>query len=127
LNATINQFLDVARHQQNRRSGLRADAAGTFARTHLALADFERQGSSLPVRRIARYLASSAISRKLRTNAMFSKGPRRVKACWRQPNHHPEFRAGSHDRSAGRTGEADTSDALTQLVEDMIRIFESQR
>ena len=52
----------------------------------------------------------------------------RKDCCWRRPNRPPESRAQDRmlDLLAGAAPN-DNSDAHTQLVEDMIRIFEAQR
>ena len=129
-NATIQQFLDIATdineiHDQ----GLRADAAGTLQALVGLWQIFYRQGS------IASADADHSLSTILAPFAkvkgereVFDGGREGVKtllAITQSPaGVSPQDRM--IDLLAG-TSQPDNSDAHTQLVEDMIRIFESQR
>jgi hypothetical protein len=129
-NATINQFLDVALTiNKIGDQGLRADAAGSLQAMVGLWQIFNRQVS------IAAAEADRALSTILGQFAkvknerdVFDSGREGVKtllAATKTP-----AGVGAQDRMidllAG-TAAADTSDAHIQLVEDMIRIFESQR
>jgi hypothetical protein len=129
-NATINQFLDVATATGKiGDQGLRADSAGVLQGLVGLWQIFERQGSIAPSeadRALSTILGHFAKVKNERD--VFEGGREGVKtllAATKSPSG-----VSAQDRMidllAG-TGEADTSDAHTQLVEDMIRIFESQR
>jgi hypothetical protein len=129
-NATINQFLDVALTTNKiGDQGLRADAAGSLQALVGLWQIFNRQGSLAPAeadRALFSILGQFAKVKNERD--VFDSGREGVKtllAATKTP-----AGVGAQDRMidllAG-TAAADTSDAHIQLVEDMIRIFESQR
>src|SRR5216684_6371436 len=129
-NATINQFLDVATATSKiGDQGLRADTAGVLQGLTGLWQIFERQGSIAPGeadRTLAAMLGHFAKVKNERD--VFEGGREGVKTLLAATKSSPGVSAQDRmiDLLAG-TGEADTSDAHTQLVEDMIRIFESQR
>ncbi|HEV2689083.1 MAG TPA: hypothetical protein VGV35_11025, partial [Bryobacteraceae bacterium] len=129
-NATINQFLDVATTiNKIGDQGLRADAAGTMQALVGLWQIFNRQISIPPAeadRALSLILAQFAKVKNERD--VFDSGREGVKtllAATKSPGG-----VSAQDRMidllAG-TGSTDSSDAHTQLVEDMIRIFEAQR
>ena len=129
-NATINQFLDVALAlNQIHDQGVRADAAGTMQALVGLWQIFYRQGS------IADGEADHTLAATLEPFAkakserdIFDSGRAGVKTLLAAT--HSPAGVTAQDRMidllAG-TGQTDNSDAHTQLVEDMIRIFEAQR
>ncbi|HYL38134.1 MAG TPA: hypothetical protein VEV17_19615 [Bryobacteraceae bacterium] len=128
--ATVIQFLDVAEAiNQIRDIGVRADAAGSMQALVGLWQIFYRQGSIAPAD--ADHTLSTLLSpfAKLKNERdIFESGREGVKtllAATKSPaGASPQDRM--IDLLAG-TSESDNSDAHTQLVEDMIRIFESQR
>ncbi len=129
-NATILQFLDVATAiNQIRDQGLRADAAGTLQALVGLWQIFYRQGSISPAD--ADHSLSSILApfgKAKNEREVFEGGRQGVQSLLGATQ--SPARVSPQDRMidllAG-TSLPDTSDAHTQLVEDMIRIFESQR
>ena len=128
--ATINQFLDTAEAiNQIRDLALRADAAGTMQALIGLWQIFYRQGS-IPPAEADRTLAAllSPFAKIKAEREIFEGGQQGVKmllAATSSPaNVSPQDRM--IDLLAG-TAANDNSDAHTQIVEDMIRIFEAQR
>jgi hypothetical protein len=128
--ATLNQFLDVALAiHQIKDLGLRADAAGSAQALVGLWQIFYRQGSIAPSE-ADRTLASilSPFGKIKNGRDVFEGGHEGVKALLAATKTpagvSPQDRM--IDLLAG-TAHADGSDAHTQLVEDMIRIFEAQR
>src|SRR5205085_10202263 len=128
--ASINQFLDAAEGINSiKDQGLRADAAGTFQALTGLWQIFYRQET------IAAPEADSSFSRlitgfgRVKTEReVFDSGRAGVKVLL-AATHSPEGISPQDrfiDLLAGAATPSD-SDAHTQLVEDMIRIFESQR
>ena len=129
-NATIQQFLDVATDiNQIHDQGLRADAAGTMQALVGLWQIFYRQGS-IPSADADRSLSSilAPFAKVKSEREVFEGGREGVKtllaATQSTAGVSPQDRM--IDLLAG-TSQPDSSDAHTQLVEDMIRIFESQR
>ena len=129
-NATINQFLDVAvAINQIHDQGVRSDAAGTLQALTSLWQIFCRQ-DSIPPSEADRTLASllTPFSKAKNERDVFEagrEGSKLLLAATHSPaGVTPQDRM--VDLLAG-TAEADTSDAHNQLVQDMIRIFESQR
>jgi len=129
-NATINQFLDAAvAINQIHDLGLRADAAGTMQALSGLWQIFYRQ-QSIPAAEADKTLAAILVP------FLKAKNERDVFEAGREGSKvllvstHSAAGASPQDRMidllAG-TALADTSDTHNQLVEDMIRIFESQR
>jgi hypothetical protein len=129
-NATINQFLDTAialNHIGDQ--GLRADAAGTMQALVSLWQIFNRQGSIASAdadRSLAAILTQFAKVKNERD--VFDNGREGVKTLLAATKSPAGGSAQDRliDLLAG-TAANDTSDAHTQLVEDMIRIFEAQR
>jgi hypothetical protein len=130
-NATINQFLDVAiAINQIHDLGIRADAAGTMQALTSLWQIFYRQ-QSIPAADADKTLAA------ILTPFLKAKNERDIFEAGREGSKvllastHSPAGASPQDRMidllAGTAAESDNSDAHTQLVEDMIRIFESQR
>ena len=129
-NATINQFLDVATAiNKIGDQALRADAAGTLQALVGLWQIFHRQGS-IPSAETDRALATilGQFGKIKNERDVFDAGHEGVKMLLAAT--HSPAGVSAQDRMidllAG-TAEPDTSDAHIQLVEDMIRIFESQR
>ena len=129
-NATIQQFLDVATDiNQIHDQGLRADAAGTMQALVGLWQIFYRQGS-IPSADADHSLSSilAPFAKVKSEREVFEGGREGVKtllaATQSTSGVSPQDRM--IDLLAG-TSQPDSSDAHTQLVEDMIRIFESQR
>ncbi|MGI8745022.1 MAG: hypothetical protein ACR2NN_21115 [Bryobacteraceae bacterium] len=129
-NAAINQFLDSAESINSIRDlGLRADAAGTFQALVGLWQIFYRQGSITPAETNATFSRVVALPGKPKNERdVFESGRAGVKtllaAAHSDPGVSPQDRF--IDLLAGAATSTDT-DAHTQLVEEMIRIFESQR
>jgi hypothetical protein len=129
-NTTIPQFLDVAADiDQIHDQGLRADAAGTMQGLVGLWQIFYRQGSIASADTDHSLSAILAPFAKVKgEREVFEGGREGVKtllATTQSPaGASPQDRM--IDLLAG-TSQPDSSDAHTQLVEDMIRIFESQR
>ncbi|HYL73057.1 MAG TPA: hypothetical protein VEU96_02575 [Bryobacteraceae bacterium] len=129
-NATINQFLDVATTiNKIGDQGLRADAAGTMQALVGLWQIFNRQVSIAPVeadRALSAILAQFAKIKNERD--VFDSGRDGVKTLLAATKSPAGVSAQDRmiDLLAG-TASTDSSDTHTQLVEDMIRIFESQR
>jgi hypothetical protein len=129
-NATINQFLDTAEGiDQIHDLALRADAAGTLQSLIGLWQIFCRQDSIASAERDRSLGAILGRFSKVKSEAeVFDGGRDGVKTLLAATN--SPAAASAQDRMldllAG-TSEPDTSDAHTQLVEDMIRIFEAQR
>jgi len=129
-NATINQFLDAAvAINQIHDLGLRADAAGTMQALSGLWQIFYRQ-QSIPAAEADKTLAAILVPFLKAKNErdVFEAGREGSKVLLAST--HSAAGASPQDRMidllAG-TALADTSDTHNQLVEDMIRIFESQR
>jgi hypothetical protein len=129
-NATILQFLDVATAiNQTKDQALRADSAGTLQALVGLWQIFDRQGS-IPAAEADRSLSAilAPFAKAKNGREVFESGREGVKAllaATQSPSGvSPQDRM--IDLLAG-TSQSDGSDAHTQLVEDMIRIFESQR
>ena len=128
--ASINQFLDMAEAtNQIKDVALRADAAGTVQALVGMWQIFYRQGS-IPSAEADKSL-SNILSRftKVRSERDIFDGGREglkvlLAAAQSPADAPPQDRV--IDLLAGASS-SDTSDTRTQLVEDMIRIFESQR
>ena len=129
-NATINQFLDVAvAINQIHDLGVRADAAGTMQSLTALWQIFYRQ-QSIPAADVDRTLGA------ILTPFLKMKNERDVFEAGREGSKvllaatHSPAGVSPQDRMidllAG-TAASDSSDSHNQLVEDMIRIFESQR
>ena len=129
-NATINQFLDVAiATTKIGDQGLRADCAGTLQALVGLWQIFNRQGSIPPANADHALSAVMAPFAKARNERdVFEGGREGVKTLLAATQSPAGMSAQDRmiDLLAG-TALADTSDAHNQLVEDMIRIFESQR
>jgi hypothetical protein len=129
-NATINQFLDVAAGiNQIRDLGVRADAAGTMQALVGLWQIFHRQGSIPPAEADRSFSALLAPFAKAKNERDIFEAGREGGKTLLAATHSPAG-ASPQDRMidllAG-TSESDNSDAHNQLVEDMIRIFETQR
>jgi hypothetical protein len=129
-NATINQFLDVAvAINQIRDLSVRADAAGTMQSLTGLWQIFYRQ-QSIPAAEADRTLAAilTPFTKTKSERDIFEAGREGSKVLLAAT--HSQAGASPQDRMidllAG-TALPDSSDAHNQLVEDMIRIFESQR
>ncbi len=128
--ATINQFLDTAEAvNQTRDIGVRADAAGMMQALVGLWQIFYRQGSIAPAdadRILASLLGPFAKAKTERD--LFEGGREGVKTLLAATKSPANISAQDRmiDLLAG-TAENDNSDAHTQIVEDMIRIFEAQR
>ena len=129
-NATINQFLDVAvAINQIHDLGIRADAAGTMQSLTGLWQIFYRQ-QSIPPAEADRTLGAilRPFLKAKNERDIFEAGREGSKvllaATHSEPGVSPQDRM--VDLLAG-TAQPDSSDAHNQLVEDMIRIFESQR
>ncbi|MGD0297879.1 MAG: hypothetical protein ABSE86_12240 [Bryobacteraceae bacterium] len=128
-NATIQQFLDVATDiNQIHDQGLRADAAGTMQALMGLWQIFYRQGS-IPSADADHSLSTilAPFAKVKGEREVFEGGREGVKTllgATKSDAGSPQDRI--IDLLAG-TSQPDSSDAHTQLVEDMIRIFESQR
>jgi len=129
-NATINQFLDVAvTINQIHDLGVRADGAGTLQALTGLWQIFYRQ-QSIPAAEADRTLAGilTPFVKVKNERDIFEAGREGSKVLLAST--HSPAGVSPQDRMidllAG-TAEPDTSDAHNQLVEDMIRIFESQR
>ncbi len=129
-NATINQFLDTAGVvNQIHDIAVRADAAGTMQALVGLWQIFYRQGSIAPAEAdqtlaaVLNPFAKVKIEREIFEGGR--EGVKTLLAATRSPAN-----ISAQDRMidllAG-TAENDNSDAHTQVVEDMIRIFEAQR
>ena len=134
-NTTIQQFLDIRSPISTRihDQALRADAAGKIRCRHWWDCGrfFTARAPSRPPMRTARFPASWRLSLKgEERGARCSRGRTRGRKdrCWLPRTTSAGVSAQDRmiDLLAG-TALPDTSDAHTQLVEDMIRIFESQR
>lgn len=130
-NPTIQQFLDVAGSlNQIRDMGLRADAAGTLQALVGLWQIFYRQGSIAPAdadRSLASVLGPFAKTKSERD--VFEAGREGVKtllAATKTPTG-VSVQDRMIDLLAGTPPESEGSDAHNQVVEDLIRIFESQR
>jgi hypothetical protein len=129
-NATINQFLDAAvAINQIHDLGLRADAAGTMQALTGLWQIFYRQ-QSIPAAEADKTLTAILVPFLKAKNErdVFEAGREGSKVLLAST--HSAAGVSPQDRMidllAG-TAQADTSDTHNQLVEDMIRIFESQR
>ncbi len=128
--ASINEFLDTADAvNQIRDLGIRADAAGTMQALVGLWQIFYRQGSIAPEE--ADHTLASLLSpfAKVKTERdIFEDGREGVKTLLAATKSPANVSAQDRmiDLLAG-TAENDNSDAHTQMVEDMIRIFEAQR
>jgi hypothetical protein len=129
-NATINQFLDVATAiNKIGDQGLRSDAAGTMQALVGLWQIFNRQ-NSIPSADADRVLSGilTQFAKIKNERDIFDGGRESVKALL-AANKSPSG-VSAQDRMidllAG-TASTESSDAHTQLVEDMIRIFEAQR
>jgi len=128
-NATIQQFLDVATDiNQIHDQALRADSAGTMQALMGLWQIFYRQGS-IPSADADRTLSTilAPFAKVKGEREVFEGGREGVKTLLtvtKSETGSPQDRM--IDLLAG-TSQPDSSDAHTQLVEDMIRIFESQR
>jgi hypothetical protein len=128
--ATTNQFLDTAEAiNQVHDLGLRADAAGTMQALVGLWQIFYRQGS-IPPAEADRTLASllSPFAKVKVERDIFEGGEEGVKTLLAATKSPANLSAQDRmiDLLAG-TAANDNSDAHTQVVEDMIRIFEAQR
>jgi hypothetical protein len=129
-NATINQFLDVAiAINQIHDLGVRADAAGTMQALTSLWQIFYRQ-QSIPAAEADKTLAAvlAPFLKAKNERDVFEAGREGSKILLAST--HSPAGASPQDRMVdllAGTAAADTSDAHNQLVEDMIRIFESQR
>ncbi len=129
-NATINQFLDVAGVINGiGNAGVRADAAGTMQASVGLWQIFCRQGSIAPAdvdHTLSTILAAFAKAKSERE--IFEGGHAAVLALLAATKSPAGVSLQDRmiDLLAG-TSENDSSDTHNQLVEDMIRIFESQR
>ncbi len=129
-NGTINQFLDTAEAiDQVHDLALRSDAAGTLQSLVGLWQIFCRQSSIAPAdqdRALAAILTRFA---KVKNEGeVFDGGREGIQTLLAATNSPPGGSAQDRmlDLLAG-TSQPDSSDAHTQLVEDMIRIFEAQR
>lgn len=129
-NATINQFLDVATStSQIHDLGLRADTAGTMQALVGLWQIFYRQ-ASIPASDVDHALSTilAPFAKAKSERDVFEAGREGTKTLLAAT--HSPASVSPQDRMidllAG-TAESDNSDAHNQLVEDMIRIFESQR
>jgi hypothetical protein len=128
--ATINQFLDTAAAvNQVHDLGIRADDAGTLQALVGLWQIFYRQGS-IPGPEADRVLSAvlTPFSKAKTEREIFDGGREGVKVLLAATETTGNISAQDRmiDLLAG-TAENDSSDAHTQLVEDMIRIFEAQR
>lgn len=128
--ATINQFLDVIEaNSQIKDQMIRADAAGTVQGLTGMWQIFYRQ-SSLPASEADKTLSAIlAHFVKAKTERDIFDGGREGIKILLAATHSPSD-ASPQDRIVdllAGTGASDNSDAHTQLVEDMIQIFEAQR
>lgn len=126
--ATINQFLDMAEAtSQVKDQALRADAAGTVQALVGLWQIFYRQGSipsSAADKSLSNILSHFAKVKSARD--VFDGGREGVKVLLAATNSPAD--AQPQDRVIDLlAGSSETSDTRNQLVEDMIRIFESQR
>jgi len=129
-NATIQQFIDVGSNI-NRIGDLpvRADAAGTMQALAGLWLIFYRQGSIAPADADHSFAAVLAPFAKAKSEReVFEGGREGVKTLLAstQSPAGPSAQDRMIDLLAG-TSQPDSSDAHTQLVENMIRIFEAQR
>ena len=128
--ATINQFLETASTvNQVHDVGLRADAAGTVQALVGLWQIFYRQGSIASAE--ADHTLSTVLSpfAKIKSERdIFDSGQQGVRTLLAATKSPANLSAQDRmiDLLAG-TAENDNSDAHTQIVEDMIRIFEAQR
>jgi hypothetical protein len=129
-NATINQFLDTAEGlDQIRDLALRSDAAGTLQSLVGLWQIFSRQGSIAAADRDRTLAAILLRFAKVKNEGdVFDGGRQGVHTLLAVTSSPAGVSAQDRmlDLLAG-TSEPDTSDAHTQLVEEMIRIFEAQR
>jgi hypothetical protein len=128
--STINQFVDVAEaNDQIKDQTLRADAAGTTQGLVGMWQIFYRQGS-LPAPEIDKSLSAilSHFAKPKSERDVFDGGREGVKILLAATHSPADGSAQDRiiDLLAG-TGASDSSDAHTQLVQDMIQIFEAQR
>jgi hypothetical protein len=129
-NTTINQFLDVAEAtNQIKDLGLRADAAGTLQALLGLWQIFDRQGSIAPAdadRSLASVLGQFAKIKNERD--VFEGGREGVKALLAATKTPAGVSVQDRmiDLLAG-SSESDGSDAHSQVIQDLIRIFEAQR
>ncbi|HTS48470.1 MAG TPA: hypothetical protein VMH05_11030 [Bryobacteraceae bacterium] len=129
-NATINQFLDTAGVvNQIHDMGVRADAAGTMQALVGLWQIFYRQGSIAPAE--ADHTLAGVLSPFAKVKSerdIFESGREGVKTLLAATQSPANISAQDRmiDLLAG-TADNDNSDAHTQVVEDMIRIFEAQR
>jgi len=129
-NATINQFLDTAGAvNQIHDIGVRADAAGTMQALVGLWQIFYRQGSIAPAE--ADHTLAGVLSPFAKVKSerdIFESGREGIKTLLAATKSPANISAQDRmiDLLAG-TAENDNSDAHTQIVEDMIRIFEAQR
>ncbi|HUA20567.1 MAG TPA: hypothetical protein VMB25_17585 [Bryobacteraceae bacterium] len=128
--ATIVQFLNVADSiNQIKEAGLRADAAGTMQALVGLWQIFCRQGSIAPAERDRTLADILARFEKIKNEREVFEGGRAgvgtLLAAARSPQGAP-VQDRMVDLLAGNA-HSDTSDVHTQLVENMIQIFEAQR
>lgn len=129
-NPTIGQFLDTAQAiEQIHDAGLRSDAAGTFQALAGLWQIFCRQDSIAPADRDRTLAAILARFGKLKNEGEVFEGGRAGVQTLLTATHSPSGMSPQDrmlDLLAG-TSQPDSSDAHTQMIEDMIRIFEAQR
>jgi hypothetical protein len=129
-NATINQFLDVAvAINQIHDLGVRADAAGTMQSLTGLWQIFYRQ-QSIPAAEADRTLGAilTPFAKAKNERDVFEAGREGSKVLLAAT--HSPAGVSAQDRMVdllAGTAVSDSSDSHNQLVEDMIRIFESQR
>jgi hypothetical protein len=129
-NQTIGQFLDTAQSiEQIHDLGLRSDAAGTLQALVGLWQIFCRQDSIALAERDRTLEAILARFGKLKNEDEVFDGGRAGVQTLLAATHSPALMSPQDrmlDLLAG-TSQPDSSDAHTQLIEDMIRIFEAQR
>lgn len=129
-NQTIGQFLDTAQSiEQIHDLGLRSDAAGTLQALIGLWQIFCRQDSIAPADRDRTLAAILARFGKLKNEGEVFDGGRAGVQTLLAETHSPVGMSPQDrmlDLLAG-TSQPDSSDAHTQMIEEMIRIFEAQR
>lgn len=129
-NQTIGQFLDTAQAiEQIHDLGLRSDAAGTLQALAGLWQIFCRQDSIAPAERDRTLAAILGRFGKMKNEGEVFDGGRAGVQTLLAATHSPAGMSPQDrmlDLLAG-TAQSDSSDPHTQMVEDMIRIFEAQR